>query len=176
MSILVDSDSGALSCMCVWCPSRLSMLLSRQSGNGRTICDQVNVQWSCGDVTSAGGGFAYIPVRNTSKQASERQETRETELHLRRPRRLCTCSDYCIACAHRLAFICAHVRARYCACCRGATRVCTPCLVTSGPALTSHASSYLHSTLATSCSLVARRTGQRPGVPIQRERRRIDAR
>jgi hypothetical protein len=86
---IVDSDSGALSCMCVWCPSRLSMLLSVQSGNGRTVCDQVNVQWSCGDVTSAGGGFAYMPVRKASKR-----ETRETELHLRRPWRLCTCSDY----------------------------------------------------------------------------------
>ena len=31
------------------------------SGEGRSLCDQVNVQWSCGEVTSAGGGFAYIP-------------------------------------------------------------------------------------------------------------------
>ena len=31
------------------------------SGDGRIQCDQVNVQWSCGDVTSAGGGFAYVP-------------------------------------------------------------------------------------------------------------------
>ena len=31
------------------------------SGDGRTQCDQVNVQWSCGDVTPEGGGFAYIP-------------------------------------------------------------------------------------------------------------------
>ena len=27
-------------------------------GHGRPYSDQVNVQWSCGDVTSNGGGFA----------------------------------------------------------------------------------------------------------------------
>ena len=30
-------------------------------GHGRPYADQVNVQWSCGDVTPEGGGFAYIP-------------------------------------------------------------------------------------------------------------------
>jgi hypothetical protein len=31
------------------------------TADGRAHCDQVNVQWSCGDVTPAGGGFAYVP-------------------------------------------------------------------------------------------------------------------
>eukprot|EP01052_Picozoa_sp_SAG31_P024360 SAG31_NODE_2067_length_6523_cov_8.168120_5_plen_233_part_00 len=31
------------------------------TGDGRVQCDQVNVQWTCGDVTPDGGGFAYIP-------------------------------------------------------------------------------------------------------------------
>jgi hypothetical protein len=50
------------------------------TGDGRAYSNQVNVQWSCGEVTPRGGGFAYIPGSHKALLPMPRDERTSMDL------------------------------------------------------------------------------------------------